>query len=86
MKAKKKSKKLLLQIGLVLMPVFVLLLLGALWIMYTTTVDGFLEAQNTNMELRLTKTSDSVVKLVFGDDALRKWCIEQWEKDPCAVP
>ena len=82
MKVKKKSKKLLLQIGLVLMPVFVLLLLGALWIMYTTTVDGFLEAQNTNMELRLTKTSDSVVKLVFGDDALRKWCIEQWEKDP----
>ena len=82
MKAKKKSKKLLLQIALVLMPVFILLLIAVLWIMYTTTVDGFLEAQKTNMQMKLDVTANDVIDLVFPNDDLKRLIIESWEKDP----
>lgn len=82
MKQKKKNHKLLFQISLVLIPVFAALILGVSWIMYKSTVDGFLEAQNKNMELMLTRTSENINDLIFSDDDFRKWCIEQWENDP----
>ena len=85
MKQKKKNHKLLIQIGLVLMPVFATLIIAVSLIMYNSTVDGFLEAQNASMELSLTNTSNKELELVFGDEDFKKWCIEEWEKDPVNI-
>lgn len=82
MKQKKKKHRLLIQISLVLIPVFVALIIAMSLIMYDSTVEGFLEAQNASMELSLTNTSDSVSEVVFVGEDYKKWCIEGWENDP----
>ena len=55
MKEKKKNRKLLFQIGVVLIPMFLGLMAGILWVIYDSSVDGYLEAQNTHMEIFLNQ-------------------------------
>ena len=80
MKKIKKNHKLLIEISFVLIPVFVALIIGVSLIMYNSTVDGFLEAQNASMEVSLTKSHDTIEGLLYDNDDFRKWCFDQWEK------
>lgn len=82
MKVKKKRKKLLLQSALVLLPVFFVLIAAVSLIMYHSVVNSFLEAQNTNMDLTLSRSYDGIVKNNIEDDWFKTWCIDSWEKDP----
>ena len=85
MKQKKKNQKLLIQISLVLIPVFIVLIIAVSFIMYNSTVNGFLEAQNSNMETMLTKSFYDITGNTFFYEDVMEWVIEQWEKDP-ALP
>lgn len=49
----RKNRKLLFRISIVLVPVFLIMALGISWIIYTTAVNGFLEAQNAAMKKML---------------------------------
>ncbi|MBQ9461450.1 MAG: sensor histidine kinase [Clostridia bacterium] len=80
MKKIKKNHKLLIEISFVLIPVFVALIIGVSLIMYNSTVDGFLEAQDASMEVSLTKSHDTIEGLLYDNDDFRKWCFDQWEK------
>ena len=80
MKKIKKNHKLLIEISFVLIPVFVALIIGVSLIMYNSTVDGFLEAQDASMEVSLTKSHDTIEELLYDNDDFRKWCFDQWEK------
>ena len=82
MKQRKKNHKLLIEISFVLIPVFAALIIGVSLIMYNSTVDGFLEAQNASMVVSLNMTHDNIVELLFSDDDFREWCFEHWENDP----
>ena len=82
MKVKKKRKKLLVQSALVLLPVFFVLIAAVSLIMYHSVVNSFLEAQNTNMDLTLSRSYDGIVKNNIEDDWVKTWCIDSWEKDP----
>ena len=82
MKQKKKNQKLLIQISLVLIPVFIVLIIAVSFIMYNSTVNGFLEAQNSNMETMLSKSFSDTTGYIFAYEDVMEWAIEQWEKDP----
>ena len=82
MEQKKKNKKLLIQISLLLIPVFIALIAAVSWVMYNSTVTGFLEAQNSSMETMLTTSFNNITNYDFGNDAVQEWAITEWEKDP----
>jgi hypothetical protein len=50
---KKKKRKLLFQIGVVLLPVFLLLMAGIFAVIYYSSVDGYLKAQDDHMKILL---------------------------------
>ena len=82
---KKKNRKLLFQIGVVLIPVFIGLMAGILWVIYDSSVDGYLEAQNTHMEIFLKQV---YVGSILRDDSdqdtvdMREWAIRRLASDP----
>lgn len=50
MTMKKKKTRLLVQVTAVLIPVFVLMIASIMYLVYSSTINGFLEAQNSHME------------------------------------
>ena len=82
MKKKNKNRKLLFQVGLVMLPVFMLLIALVSWVMYTTTVNGMLETQRGNMKNMLEDTYDSIVETSLTGSDSADWFIRQWESDP----
>ncbi|MBR6102500.1 MAG: serine/threonine-protein phosphatase [Ruminococcus sp.] len=81
----KKNQKLLIQIGLILLPVFTVLIIAVSWMMYNSTVNGFLEAQRTNMETSLEETVSSSFRYLFTDDEELRWFLDKWEQEPSAI-
>ena len=82
MEKKAKNRKLLFQVALVMLPVFMLLIALVAWVMYTTTVNGMLEAQRGNMKNMLEDTYDSIVETSLTGSETADWFIRQWESDP----
>ena len=48
---KKKNRKLIFQVSIVIMPVFILMIAAVACAMYTGTVNSFLDAQGEHMKL-----------------------------------
>lgn len=82
MKEKKKNRKLLFQIGTLLIPVFSVMIILVSVVIYYTTVNGFLGSQRVNMESKLSKAFDDLMENSFVDRYGLEWAISQWEKDP----
>ena len=82
MEKKTKNRKLLFQVALVMLPVFMLLIALVSWVMYTATVNGMLETQRGNMKNMLENTYDSIVKTSLTGSETADWFIRQWESDP----
>ncbi|WP_197021122.1 histidine kinase [Ruminococcus sp. FC2018] len=82
MKKKNKNRKLLFQVGLVMLPVFMILIALVSWVMYTTTVNGMLETQRGNMKNMLEDTYDSIVETSLTGSETADWFIEQWKSNP----
>ena len=79
---KTKNRKLLFQVGIVMLPVFMILIALVSWVMYTTTVNGMLETQRGNMKNMLEDTYDSIVETSLTGSDSANWFIKQWERDP----
>ena len=82
MEKKTKNRKLLFQVALVMLPVFMLLIALVSWVMYTATVNGMLETQRGNMKNMLENTYDSIVETSLTGSETADWFIRQWESDP----
>lgn len=82
MEKKTKNRKLLFQVGIVMLPVFMLLIALVSWVMYTTTVNGMLETQRGNMKNMLEDTYDSIVETSLTGSDSANWFIRQWESEP----
>ena len=82
MEKKTKNRKLLFQVGIVMLPVFMILIALVSWVMYTTTVNGMLETQRGNMKNKLEDTYDSIVETSLTGSDSANWFIKQWERDP----
>ena len=77
MKQKKKNRKLLFQIGVVLIPVFIGLMAGILWVIYDSSVDGYLEAQNKHMEIFLNQVYAGCILMEDPDQDMVD--MKEWE-------
>ena len=82
MEKKTKNRKLLFQVALVMLPVFMILIALVSWVMYTATVNGMLETQRGNMKNMLEDTYDSIVETSLTGSDSANWFIRQWERDP----
>lgn len=60
-KPKQKNRRLLIQIAFIVIPLFLVMFAAALYLMYTGSVKGFLEAQNEHMSEILEKESGMAV-------------------------
>ena len=88
MKEKKKNRKLLFQIGVVLIPVFLGLMAGILWVIYDSSVDGYLEAQNTHMEIFLNQVYAGCILADYADqdmEDVKEWAFKRLASDPEAA-
>ena len=79
---KKNKRKLLLQVTLIIVPVFMLMIIGVFWAVYTGSVNSYLKAQEKQTEdimheamFLLSLTEDSAVG---RDDRIRAWTVEQF--------
>ena len=82
MEKQTKNRKLLFQVALVMLPVFMLLIALVSWVMYTATVNGMLETQRGNMKNMLEDTYDSIVETSLTGSETADWFIRQWESEP----
>ncbi len=73
-KNKNKRHKLLIQVSAVVIPSFIIMIAAVLIMVYNSTVDSFLEAQNASMTEKLEEVSDSSLPLVEA------YMIEYWEE------
>ena len=76
---KKKNRKLIVQVSLLILPVFILMIVAVSLAMYNSTLDSFIEAKQTHMEY-LLKT-DLGLTSIFDREEL-KFMIEWCEKEP----
>ncbi len=77
MKAK-KNNKLILQISAVMIPIIIAMMGGILYIVYDSTVKGFLDAQNGMMTKKLTDMGSDTV----WDIELSDWCFDYFNEHP----
>ena len=81
---KKKKRKLLFQIGVVLLPVFLLLMAGIFAVIYYSSVDGYLKAQDDHMKILLNmiyQGNFAGFKEDESNDNKLEWLYDSVEKD-----
>ena len=75
MEKMKKSRRLLLQVAIVTIPLFILMIVVIITVMYKSTVDSFLKAQNDNISI-------SLEKLCEQDGLDNAFLYDYWEAHP----
>ena len=78
----KKNKKILFQLAVIILPLFMLMTAAIVWTVYNSTLNGFLEAQNSHIEELLSDPENHfefMNEKYYGED-IREWYIEQLEK------
>ena len=80
-KEKKKKQRLLLQIVAIVLPLFALMTAAIVWVVYSSTVNSYLEAQNGHIEEMMPEVA---LHFVFLDeekpDEIKLWYLEQLKK------
>ncbi|MBR6872360.1 MAG: serine/threonine-protein phosphatase [Ruminococcus sp.] len=76
---KKKNRKLLFQISIIILPVFIAMTTAITIAMYSSTVNGFLEAQNSHLDYILKETTE---RSTYYSGAELDWYLTLWEQDP----
>ena len=82
MRGKKKNRKILFQLAVIILPLFMLMTAAIVWTVYNSALNGFLEAQNSHMEELLSDPENHfefMNEKYYGED-IREWYIEQLEK------
>ena len=78
----RKNRKLLFRISIVIVTVFLIMALGISWIIYTTAVNGFLEAQNAAIKKMLELSYEFDNFTAITDPEEKTWIFEQFETAP----
>ncbi len=82
MRGNKKNRKILFQLAVIILPLFMLMTAAIVWTVYNSTLNGFLEAQNSHIEELLSDPENHfefMNEKYYGED-IREWYIEQLEK------
>ena len=82
MAGKNKRHKLLLQIIAIVLPLFALMTAAVIWAVYSSTLKGYLEAQNDHIEDSMTNTL-SYIPFVSGevlDQESKDWMFQHMEE------
>lgn len=83
MKKKKKNRKLLFQMSVIVLPIFVAMIIAVIYSVYDNTVKSFLEAQNPYMEYLLDHTYENSLSFISEDEL--KWYLDFWEENSDAL-
>ena len=79
----KKNRKLLFQITVFFVPLFILMLLLVSVVLYRSTRNGYLKAQDRLMTERLKLAVSNSFDFIDGDlDPAEIWCFDYWEAHP----
>ena len=82
MEGKKHKKKLLLQITAIVLPLFAVMVAAVIWAVYSSTLNGYLEAQNDHIEDSMNNTLNYISFVsgeVFDQDS-KDWMFQHMEK------
>ncbi|MBQ3935774.1 MAG: hypothetical protein II722_01845, partial [Ruminococcus sp.] len=83
MKKKKKNRKLLFQMSVIVLPIFVAMIIAVIYSVYDNTVKSFLEAQDPYMEYLLDRTYENSLSYMEKDEL--EWYFDFWENNSDAV-
>ena len=85
MKEKRKRKhKLLIQITLIILPIFFLMTAAVVWTVYTSSVNSYLKAQDKQISDTMSIITDILIPKDL-DDAAVQWCTKQLENVPTDI-
>ena len=78
---KKKNRKLLFQIGVVLVPLCLLMLALMAESLYTSTVNSYLKSQKSRMEKEMDESFGSILSVdgSFYNEEADIWCYDYWD-------
>ena len=78
---KNKKHKLLLQIVTIFLPLFMIMTGAIVYVVYSSTVNGFLEAQNDHIRNMLSEERNYVLFWeVYEDPRIQRWFLEEFKK------
>lgn len=80
MKQKRIKFSLMLQITLIVVPLLIAMVLEITYAMYQSTIEGFLNAQNSHMKRVLREISNTMNDCFFSHKDTTAWVIDNWEK------
>ena len=83
-----RQKRLLFQIGSILIPLFLFMLFIVSQTVYQSTVNGYLKAQKSLMEERLNNIFSNAFFSNRSIARLDAWCFDYWKEHPevCSLP
>ena len=81
---KKKNRKLLFQIGVVIVPLLLLMLALLAGTLYRSTMDAYLKSQKGRMEKEMNDSFETILSAdgSFFDTDTDAWCYEYWYNHP----
>ena len=84
---KKKNRKLLFQIGVVLVPLCLLMLALMAESLYTSTVNSYLKSQKSRMEKEMDESFRSILSVdgSFYNEEADIWCYDYWDSHASLV-
>lgn len=86
MKTKKHRRKLLIQTAFIIIPIFILMAAAVVWVVYKSSVNSYLKAQEKQTKDIMNKAlfsmymTDDVV--LSNDDNIKEWMLEQLRQIP----
>ena len=83
-KHQKKNKKLLVQIGLTVLPVLMILILGITLVTYKAVIESFLDGENAHVSTFLNNIK-GVAECGYSNPELMEYYLDRWEADPDAL-
>ena len=83
-KAKKNKRRLLIQIALIMIPVFALMIIAAAWTIYISSVNSYLKAQEKGLRDIMNDTMSMMIMAEdkIPNDDTRQWLLGKYEETP----
>lgn len=76
---RKHKRRLLLQVIMIVLPLFMIMTTAICWLVERNSVNSFLEAQNTHMTFQLEQAHEYTF---FLDDNMMTWLFDRLDEDP----
>ena len=77
----KRRRKLLIQTALIILPAFTLMIAAVVWVVYISSINSYLKAQDKQINDTMTILTDILIPQGL-DDPAAEWCTKQLETVP----